>query len=1077
MRSLLSMISILMLHHTFLSDLETFPSNEFYNFTGRETPSMDYSTTNGQTYYNCDECPDFNTASQRLLQEHIKYCHSSYRNHTGVELTNGFSHLDDETQNIYEAIEMRGLMDLKTENVHLADSCEDFMSIKIKQEWLDSFEESDLVTDFGNNLIVHKDVFECKICDEFFVCRNKYMNHLGSKLHIFNEISKNSVSHTNHSNCNSDDEEGYIKFDDGQSQNDKTVFLNGLGMCSTSSIKKENMKEPKKNPKISSGYVDNVRIKNEPYEGTICDICNYQAIDRKCLVAHAKRAHPAQVHSCEKCSFQCEVKLSLYDHYSTMHKGEPFSCKHCDKTFTALRTYERHLSDHRYTKCCDVCGVTLVGKKEVYSHYFNEHKGFEFKCKQCPFVTNRPKAFIVHEGTAHFNRNCQLCGYVASSKAMLRKHRRRMHASKKRKVQSVQKERIAPPITRETPREMRSRIIADNYKCNICNSFFKTDVLLDTHMKESHHFPCDQCNHVSHSMKQSTSHKLSHRNQNYKPKSNSELCPFCSRRIIHDFNKHIALQHLGDKPYICPTCKEQFASYGEMISHSNDAHSELKHKCDKCPRRYHDLRTLLKHSRKVHRFETKRESVQKNERGRKIPCTRCSYWTRVPKQMERHMLLHSLKRKHACPTCLKRFETRSYLTIHMKRMICDNSVSTSQPNLNIEPLRLENNSDFSEKVSKSVQSSNSWEFEKGTDWSCAKCGRVFDSFRSLKIHAGYHNLKRRIVCKQCGFRFQTTDQLESHEGTFHSSASILVCEKCNQGFTRKDSYYRHMQTHRTQPSVMSTLDDYKSTSKSSLVTHEMVQADEVKYTCEVCDFKCESQILLSQHLKEHNQSNSKKKGSLPSSDARFLWVKCPTCSLQFKTSSPMEQHSREVHFKEADIFICVCGRKFSSGKALNSHVNNHNKLGHSATSVQSILRMSPVIMLSPLKLDCPTQSSNTSQSNLLPFKCFTCRKAFLQIRRLKSHLNTVHNSNTFHCSECDFVSSRINDLASHMYSHPSFLKCSKCFVKFNTYKSKVTHIKRSCGRNIPDINSKKWKPITLSILKSKIKNRSTAKRF
>lgn len=1020
--------------------------------------------SNGEMHYTCEACNEFYTTSHTLLYEHIKYFHGDFPSNQNNVLNFSYpnsSHISDMNSISHEALDVKGqicLKSLQTENNPASAINVDRLEINVKQEWFDFHDHLEMEKELGNGVIIHRDVFECEVCDEVFVGKQKYINHLSGKLHVFNEISKNSVPSVNNSNCNSDDDDdGDVKFDvcNGiinkientcSEHNDRIFYAN---------IKREHL-DPDDCPKYKmtreSGINLNIKYDMNEAEDLKCKLCNYQAVNIKGIRAHVFRKHLQNTvtYSCKKCPFETQFKVTLGDHYKTCHKGISFTCDECHLCFNTFRRFDSHIRAHEYTEQCELCNEKVIGKNQIYFHYYHEHEGYDFNCKQCSFTTKTPKKFIEHKEAGHFTWNCEHCDFSASKKSVLLSHLKQ-HVTRVTRTQHMTPEEtneipiepdLSPDLQKEElVRETRSMKMYDNYKCNICDCFFKTHSILEDHMKALHSFPCDKCDYVGGNLSMLTSHQNSHNSQTKVPpilSKNKRQCEYCSQlfRRASAVEKHIALKHTGDKPYSCYLCEEKFENSESLRTHMNSLHALLfPYSCNICFRRNSKYTHLSRHKLLVHQKQI--DGVGSVEIGEKYSCTQCSYQTYHKHALDNHMPLHSLDRKHQCPVCLRRFSRQSDNNTHQRRV---HGV--------LKPTPLEMQVEKRDQVALRMKPS-AFEMQSESQLTCDICDRVFQTDKQWKLHMGFHNTKRRLPCKLCGFRLKNHKQLKLHQ-RYHLSSNLFRCEKCNLGYSRKDSFEYHMTSHnQKEQTFMCTQCDFTSSSKDTLNTHAMVHADELKYSCQNCDFKCENKALYLKHLTDHKKQNSLK---IKQKQETVAWYKCPSCHLRFLNFRLLKSHARRVHSQSVNSFICACGQEFSRPRYLSIHVrhkhrkNNNNVL----TSVESS-NILPVIMLSPLKSANSKETANTPEVFELPFKCVVCKKSFLKVSFLRKHMENIHNSHTYKCWDCGFICTKSLELISHLPSHSSYLKCNKCGHVFSHYKNKIAHIENGCNTNFKNI--------------------------
>ncbi|KAI5631827.1 zinc-finger double domain-containing protein [Phthorimaea operculella] len=141
------------------------------------------------------------------------------------------------------------------------------------------------------------------------------------------------------------------------------------------------------------------------------------------------------------------------------------------------------------------------------------------------------------------------------------------------------------------------------------------------------------------------------------------------------------------------------------------------------------------------------------------------------------------ERKFKCPLCPKAFTTAPRLNVHNwavhsgRKFTCTYCSEVFQDrNTRFKHLEKVHG------VRKSVRK-------------CNECDRTFDTPRNLLHHVRRHHLKERnFVCEQCGKRFLTKLELESHT-VFHSGIKAFECDLCPKRYRRKSEIRNHIRRH------------------------------------------------------------------------------------------------------------------------------------------------------------------------------------------------------------------------------------------------------------------------------------------
>ena len=342
---------------------------------------------------------------------------------------------------------------------------------------------------------------------------------------------------------------------------------------------------------------------------------------------------------------------------------------------------------------------------------------------------------------------------------------------------------------------------------------------------------------------------------------------------------------------------------------------------------------------------------------------------------------------------------------------------------------------------------------------CDICDRFFTSAHSLNIHNSFiHSAKadKKNKCDMCDLKCNNAQALRKHEVETHFEE--VVCDICDYKCHSKRMLERHMKTHRR---IKCDQCDAAYCQTSSLAVHAKEKHFE-SVSCEKCEYKCHSKVMLEAHMKTFHKIKDKydtdtdgiftcrvcnfktqneedmKDHQREHTDIKWNY-KCELCEATFNTKSKYEEHKDVVHMgklvkkcKECDF---SCKRKHE----LRLHIKTvHENID--LTHICTICGKSVIKLKQHMKTKHPENDEGGT--------CEKCGMFFITRDKLSRHKSKRHTRKFQVCTICEkfFVGAHKQKLIDH-YTDEHGIFCNKtnifvcgiCKIKVTSNKELTRH--------------------------------------
>lgn len=224
---------------------------------------------------------------------------------------------------------------------------------------------------------------------------------------------------------------------------------------------------------------------------------------------------------------------------------------------------------------------------------------------------------------------------------------------------------------------------------------------------------------------------------------------------------HYMEKHPKEDKFTCIFCQKHFTRLLDCLDHQRAHRGEEPYTCKYCPKHFTSTRSRLSHYHLCHPKVI----------PRLYQCKECSENFASESLLEAHLPTHD---EHiiVCKMCGNVFKCKMYFIKHNQRQHngkaeCSKPISPTPTNLQSFDVQVKAISKchlcLMDLYGKFDTTKHFEEYHPGANPNECRCGRVFKSYKKVRVHAMQHvERTKSFACDKCDKLFSSRQQLQKH---------------------------------------------------------------------------------------------------------------------------------------------------------------------------------------------------------------------------------------------------------------------------------------------------------------------------